>query len=119
MLNTNIPTEPERENIMNRFQVAFAAIALIAANAASAQSAPEAIPAAFQRADVVAATANPAVAAVREGAAKVAAAGLTREQVRAEFLAARASGQNNPFDTDGFVQVAPASRTANGLAQAY
>ncbi len=104
---------------MNRFQVAFAAIALIAANAASAQSAPEAIPAAFQRADVVSAPANAHVTAVREGAAKVAAAGLTREQVRAEFLAARASGQNNPFDTDGFLPATPVSRAANGLAQAY
>jgi len=108
-----------KDLIMTRFQVAFAAIALVAANTASAQSAPDAIPAAFQRADVVTApAATPAVTAVREGAAKVAAAGLTREQVRAEFLAARASGQNNPFDTDGFLPAAPVSRTATGLAQA-
>lgn len=36
--------------------------------------------------------------------------GLTREQVRAEFLAARANGELNPFDTETTDQVASAAK---------
>lgn len=37
---------------------------------------------------------------------------LSREQVRAEFLAARASGELNPFDTETGDTLAPAARRA-------
>jgi hypothetical protein len=41
----------------------------------------------------------------------VSAEGLTREQVRAEVLAARASGELNPFDTETYQRVAQAVRS--------
>ena len=43
--------------------------------------------------------------------AAVSAEGLSRDQVRTELMAARASGELNPFDTETHLRVAPAVRT--------
>lgn len=55
----------------------------------------------------------PILAKVREGAERVAATqtgGLTREQVRAEFDAARRSGEYNPFDNLSYMHDSTARR---------
>lgn len=45
--------------------------------------------------------------------------GLSREQVRAEMLSARANGEMNPFDTEAFLALKPSTRVpaAASLAQ--
>lgn len=43
----------------------------------------------------------------------VAAGGKTRAEVRAEFLAARAKGELNPFDTETYQRVGPTLRQPN------
>jgi hypothetical protein len=60
-----------------------------------------------------------AVAKVREGAAKVAAtqtSGISREQVRAEVEAARASGELNPFDNLAYMNTSAPARVRTAPA---
>jgi hypothetical protein len=60
-----------------------------------------------------------AVAKVREGASKVAAtqtSGISREQVRAEVEAARASGELNPFDNLAYMNTSAPARVRTAPA---
>lgn len=66
--------------------------------------------------------AGSAIVALFTGTAKTnvaSADGLSRAQVRAEMLTARANGEMNPFDTEAFLAAKPNSRVpaATNLAQ--
>lgn len=66
--------------------------------------------------------AGSAIVALFTGSAKsnlASADGLSREQVRAEMLTARANGEMNPFDTEAFLAAKPNGRVpaATNLAQ--
>ncbi len=66
--------------------------------------------------------AGSAIVALFAGSAKTnlaSADSLSREQVRAEMLSARANGEMNPFDTEAFLAAKPSTRVpaATNLAQ--
>ncbi len=88
-------------------QIVVAALAFAVAGSAMAEKAP----ADRNVFDTEAALQAPAAKSER---------GLTRAEVRAEFLAARANGELNPFDTETMAAVYPAPTRAaqTRLAQA-
>ena len=97
-------------------QIAVAALALSIAGGAFAQTPERNVFDSEAALNAQNAGAGSAIVALFKGSPRATApvastGGLTREQVRAEVIAARANGQLNPFDTETDQRV-PASRQA-------